>query len=128
MGGEPSRPFDLVNRGPEGDGATAALTATLEGDGEQRCVWLVPEPGSVDGVDAQGRVSVVWPSGFTARTKPIRVYRGNGELVATEGDLLRFGGGFGPPHTKSESRCVSNRVSWWVTDVELAPELLDPPE
>lgn len=56
------------------------------GDG-RACFWFV----AVDGTE----VSIVWPAGSTARSEPLRVLDGDGEVIASSGDVgLSFSGSF----------------------------------
>jgi hypothetical protein len=41
-------------------------------------------------------VALVWPYGFTARTDPLRLVGGDGQVLARRGDHVELGGG-GPP-------------------------------
>ena len=94
--GESSKRIDVpTTRSPEGTGMGALFVGTFEGDAESGCVWLLPEQQDRKSYDPV-RVAVVWPAGFSARTNPLRLYDAEGQLVATEGDPLRLGGGFVP--------------------------------
>ena len=42
---------------------------------------------------ASERVGLVWPFGYWAESDPLRVYDQDGQLVASEGDVLESGGG-----------------------------------
>lgn len=51
------------------------------------CFWFV----AVNGTE----VSIVWPAGWTARSDPLRMLNGAGEVIATTGDVgLSFSGSF----------------------------------
>ncbi len=100
--------FPLPTSEPAEIGMLAEIKGVLEADAENNCVWLrVPEPYDDTG---DTKLSIVWPAGYTARTDPIRIYEANGELVATEGDEIRMGGGIGGPG----DRCRVGSSTWVV--------------
>jgi hypothetical protein len=77
---------------PEGTGLDARLEGRLEGSADSGCVWLVPtEEGW-----PRARIATVWPKGFTAQWEPLRLMRDDGEVIASEGDVLVTGGGLVP--------------------------------
>jgi hypothetical protein len=65
-------------------GMDALYAGRLAGDEQNGCVWLV---------GSDGRLTVIWPQGFSVRWEPLRVYRPHGELLARKGDLIQMGGG-----------------------------------
>jgi hypothetical protein len=65
-------------------GMDALYEGRLAGNDESGCVWLV---------GSDGRLTVIWPQGFSVRWEPLRVYRPDGELLARKGDVARMGGG-----------------------------------
>jgi hypothetical protein len=128
MSDEPSRAIDVPTSGvSEGTGMLAELTATFDGDPDDGCVWLVPTR-EMDGTDEEGRIMVIWPKGFTARTRPMRLYRANGDLAATEGDVVELGGGGVPfqataPGGRSDSQelliqCGATDTVWITSSIE----------
>lgn len=85
-------PVPLVNstwrEGDPGDAASVIGRLTLT---EAGCFVLT---------DTHGRIAVdglLWPEGFTAQTSGqlVRVVDGAGRVVATEGQVLQLGGGYG---------------------------------
>ncbi|MDR9450387.1 MAG: hypothetical protein RI637_04125 [Acidimicrobiia bacterium] len=84
----------------------ARIIANLAGDPQLDggCVWL--RQGTTD-------FSVLWPEGFTADFNPLRLYDGNGDLVAQEGEALELTGSFAVdaaayrPH-----RCIVGSELW----------------
>jgi hypothetical protein len=98
----------------------ALLVGRLATDPTSGCLWLVPVGES--GEDSEDRVSVIWPKGFAARREPFRVYRPNGELVASEGDVLHTAGGFiaEAPETPVQGleRCRVGAQVWLLGSVD----------
>lgn len=94
----------------------ALITGTLEGDAETSCVWL----RTVDPIEgaSEGRLSIVWPEGFSGRTDPLRVSGPGGELVATVGDTVHLGGGLTP---EAGDRCQVSYATWLVSEVVSSP-------
>ncbi len=75
---------------PTGDGGgDALLTGMLGGDAvrDGGCLWL--QQGTT-------RSSVMWPYGFRAFGRPIRLEGPDGRVIAREGDRLELGGGAPP--------------------------------
>jgi hypothetical protein len=112
---------------PEGTGMDALLVGRLAADPTSGCLWLVPvgesgEDSEDRGEDSEDRVSVIWPKGFAARREPFRVYRPNGELVASEGDVLHTAGGFiaEAPETSVQGleRCRVGAQVWLLGSVD----------
>ena len=102
---------------PEGTGLDARLEGRLEGRADTGCVWLVPDEADLPG----GRVATVWPRGFTALWDPLRLMRRDGELVATEGDVLLTGGGLvpmSPPVPPVPEPCRTGDRVWMVSKVQ----------
>jgi hypothetical protein len=110
---------------PMGTGMAANLVATLEGDADEGCVWLLPTT-EVDGVDDEGRLAAVWPAGFKAWTDPIRVFDDTDVLVGEQGDTLDLSGGAVPfeaaladkssPAHEIPARCRTSEIFWAVSD------------
>ena len=96
-------------------GGTGTIYGELEGDARTGCVWLRPS-APADGSN-KGLISLVWPSGFTARTNPIRVYRADGRLAATAGERLRLGGKW----TSAGDRCRVSDTTWLISTIERSP-------
>ena len=67
----------------------------LAGDADRECVWAEAANGT--------RIAIVWPKGFRAAFDPVRLIDGEGDVVASEGDLLGLGGGWNAP--QAEDRC-----------------------
>ena len=87
----------------------------IEGDASTGCVWF-------SGVgDASVTVSPVWPPGFTVTFDPLRVYD-NGELFATEGDVITgLGGSEAPADPGGPCHKQGSMLTWDVCCVEIAP-------
>jgi hypothetical protein len=62
---------------------------TLRYDAERRCVYLERPDGK--------RSLPQWPEGYSARSDPLRVYDASNTLIATEGDVITFSGGYHDP-------------------------------
>lgn len=58
----------------------------------------------------------VWPRGFRVERFPLRIFDGNGTLVAREGQWLYFGGGLVPA---PEDECRVGPERWGVADVQV---------
>lgn len=65
--------------------------AVLTPDGA--CAWL-----------GSGTSSYLWPAGYRVRFDPTRLINAEGRVVAKEGDMLQFGGGYAP--APAGSRCI----------------------
>ena len=79
-------PLLLPTRGPTGGTMDALLQGVLRSDG--RCFWV--------GARAGAHTPVIWPHGYTARTRPLRVLDSKGHVVGRVGDTVYLGGGGGP--------------------------------
>ncbi len=93
----------------------ALLVATMMGDPELDggCVWL--RQGNID-------LSVLWPEGFTAEFNPVRVYDGDNNLVAQEGEEVSLSGTFAADATAYQPhRCVVGSELWLAGQVEPKP-------
>ena len=69
----------------QGIGGSCLVGTLMAGEGTA-CVQLVA-PG-------QSAVALLWPSGFTAKANPLRIYNPQGSEVAAEGDTVTAGGVF----------------------------------
>jgi hypothetical protein len=77
------------------------------------CVWL--RQGNID-------LSVLWPEGFTAEFNPVRVYDGDNNLVAQEGEEVSLSGTFAADATAYQPhRCVVGSELWLAGQVEPKP-------
>lgn len=73
-----------------GDNRESALGGgVLRFDAERGCVYLERRDRT--------RVLPQWPEGYHARSDPVRVYDAADALVAEEGKVVTFGGGFHDP-------------------------------
>jgi hypothetical protein len=83
------------------------------GDPTTGCVWF-------DGIDSDGRVSTIWPEGFTVSFDPVRVYDADGRLFAEAGVTYYSLGGSeesqDPPRQCRQDPSVSV-ASWRVGQV-----------
>jgi hypothetical protein len=96
------------------DGHGALLHGRARGDAATGCVWIVA---------GRERYAVVWPRGFAARRRPLRIYRRNGALAAVEGERVRSGGGFVPAASvgwtlgaKPLTPCIEDGAVWVMSD------------
>jgi hypothetical protein len=64
-------------------------SGSLRFDAERNCAYLERPDGT--------RLLPQWPEGYHARRDPLRVYDAANTLVATEGHVITFGGGYHDP-------------------------------
>jgi hypothetical protein len=76
-------------------------------------------PVGQSGENSEDRVSVIWPKGVAAHREPFRAYRPNGELVASEGDVLQTAGGFiAETPVEGRERCRVGAHVWLLAGVD----------
>jgi hypothetical protein len=62
-----------------------------------------------------GPLTLIWPSGVSARANPLRVVDSRGQLIARVGDHVTFGGGLSPePVGSPELGCGKAQQDWLV--------------
>lgn len=73
-------------------------------DVELMCVYLEQRDGT--------RLLPQWPEGYYALSRPVHVNDANNKLIAEEGELVTFSGGYHDPAElpKSSDRCGVSRV------------------
>ena len=84
----------------------ARLVATLVGDPELDggCVWL--RQGTIE-------FAVLWPEGFSADFNPVRLYDGDDNLLAQDGETLELTGSFAAEATAYQPhRCSIGSELW----------------
>jgi hypothetical protein len=95
-------------------GVTGLLGGQINADGTA-CFWLVG--------DGEDRNALEWPSGYSARDKPLSIFDQSGRLVATAGEVVSLGGGMAPEDViaKGISGCPRTRFVTFVSQPPLAP-------
>src|SRR5437879_13464426 len=94
-------------------GMQAGLGGRLEGQANHdgtACFWIATE---------QGRMYLIWPAGYSARTNPLRIIDDRGRVLALSGDYSQaagLGGGLGPddPAGRSIVGCPTAHLTWIV--------------
>ena len=96
----------LTNRLRYGGGMDALGQFRLGYDTDLDCIYF---DGSESG---GGRTVPVWPFGYSAINDPVEVCDYDGELIATQGQLLELGGGFAGVEFVDGNKCGA--VSAWI--------------
>lgn len=88
---------------PEGTALLAVFqgTVTAEIHDDHACFWA--------GADPDHRSLLVWPEGYYALDSPLRVFDPEGRTVASDGERVFLGGGFG----SFNSPCTGGQTRAW---------------
>jgi hypothetical protein len=98
---------DLLTSHLRFGGGMAALGHFQVGyDSDLNCIYF---DGSEIG---EGRTVPVWPFGYSAINDPVEIYDYDGQLIATQGQMLELGGGFVGVELVEGNTCGA--VSAWI--------------
>lgn len=116
-----------IPTGPPGDSQYALTYGTLQGDAHSKCLWL-GDASPDDPLAVKGRVTVVWPHGYSALFDPVRLVGPDGRVVARQGDRLKLGGGEGIAAAFDLGDCdVTHLERLWASgSVEMIPKTTSP--